>query len=682
MPEREKTPHGLEEKEHRYRTLVESSPLPMSVTIGGTIVYVNKRRLELTGHTDPAALIETSGLDHIHPDDRAHITERLKARNAGEEVSNIVQFRLIRLDGSTIHVEDHMSDAYWMGQEAVIHSLVDVTQSLSYGEKLEALHRHASSLVMADSVHQVAEASLATIKEALGFSSASFSLVKDGELTFIHVLGLNEAYYQTLKLDGPGVTVRAARTRRTQLVGDTRLDPNYFSGYAAGMNEVHLSELDVPVIVDGDTVAVINVEHQDLNAFDASDARLVEILAQHVSSAFIRLRERERLREFSEKLEALHRHAHRLATAGSPQEVGQVTFSIFEDVLGFSVGDFGLVSEGYLEAVYEHGMSIGDSGVLDLGGPGVVVRAAVTGETQLVRDTRLDPDYVKAEVDGSQTLSELAVPVMIGGGVAAVINVESTELNRFTEVDQLLIEIMAEHVASALERIRRLEEVQAMERAKFRDAVENAAKMSSMVRHDLRGPLSVIRNSVYLLRKKHGDGEILDLVDRSAVRAAEILEELREHTWMGDITPALSDLVALVREAVEGLGAPEGVRVELVFRDEAVYGWVDGEKVRRVVDNLVLNAFDAMPEGGVLGVEEWTEGGYLYLRVSDTGVGVLPENLGKLFTPFYTSKPKGMGLGLTYCRQVVEAHGGAISVESEAGRGTSFTVKLPLGEEG
>ncbi len=244
------------------------------------------------------------------------------------------------------------------------------------------------------------------------------------------------------------------------------------------------------------------------------------------------------------------------------------------------------------------------------------------------------------------------------------------------------MEIMAEHVASALERIRRLEEVQAMERARFREAVENAAKMSSMVRHDLRGPLSAIRNSVYLLRKKHGDGEILDIVDRSASRAAEILDELREHTWTGGITPALSDLVALVRETVEGLGAPDGVKVELVFRDEVVYGWVDGEKIRRVLDNLVLNAFDAMPGGGVLGVEEWTEGGNLCLRVSDTGVGVLPENLGKLFTPFYTTKPTGMGLGLTYCRQVVEAHGGSITVESMVGRGTSFTVKIPLGEKG
>ena len=115
------------------------------------------------------------------------------------------------------------------------------------------------------------------------------------------------------------------------------------------------------------------------------------------------------------------------------------------------------------------------------------------------------------------------------------------------------------------------------------------------------------------------------------------------------------------------------------LHDEVVYGRVDGAKMRRVVENLVLNAFDAMPDGGELRVEEQVNDGCLVLRVSDTGVGIPSESLGKLFTPFFTTKEGGTGLGLVYCRQVVEAHGGTVSVESEAGRGTSFTVKLPLG---
>ena len=331
-----------------------------------------------------------------------------------------------------------------------------------------------------------------------------------------------------------------------------------------------------------------------------------------------------------------------------------------------------------MEAAYTKGIDIEDVSTLSLHGPGVTVRAVNTSETQLVPDTTLDPDYVGVDVEGTQTRSELAVPVKVGGEVVAVINVESTEAAKFTAEDKVLVETMAQHVTSAFERIRRLEDVQKMERARAREAVESAAKIGSMVRHDLRGPLSAIKNAAYLLRESPEDKDLLAIIDRSVSRAGEILEDLRERTWTGSLTPAPTNLVDLIRETVEGLGAPEGVGVALRLSDEVVNGRVDGTKIRRVVENLVLNAFDAMPNGGELRVEEQSKDGQLFLRVSDTGVGITPENLGKLFTPFFTTKKGGTGLGLIYSRQVVEAHGGTISVESEAGRGTSVTVKLPL----
>jgi PAS domain S-box-containing protein len=679
VTEREETLHRLGESERMYRMLVEGSYLPMSVTIGDTIVYVNKKRLELTGHTDLAKLIGTSGLDDVNPDDKAIILDRLEARGADEDVAPIIRFRLTRVDGSTIHVEDHVSEAVWEGEKAVIHSLVDITDRVRYEEQLEALHRHAASLVTAENVFQVAEISLATIKTVLGFSFASFGVVEDGGLTFIYALGLDELVYRVLKLDGPGITVMAAKTCTTQLVGDTRLEPFYVSEYAENLNRVHLSELDVPVIVDGEAAAIINVEHEEVDAFDSSDVRLLELLAHHISSALIRLREKGQLTEFSKKLEALHRHAYRLAAASSVSEVGEATFSIIEDVLGFNIGSFDLVRGSYLEAVYVKGINVKDVRALPLDGLGVTVRSVITGETQLVSDTRLDTDYFSVDVEGTETRSELAVPVKVGGEVVAVINVESTEEAKFKEEDRLLVEIMAQHVASALERMWRLEEVQEMERARTREAVESAAKIDSMVRHDLRGPLSAIRSAAILLRENPERAEVLEIIDRSVSRAVEILEDLREHAWTGSLIPAPTDLVGLIRETVEGLGAPEGVNVALKLRDEVVYGRMDGAKIRRVVENLVLNALDAMPDGGELRVEEQVKDGHLVLRVSDTGVGIPSENLGKLFTPFFTTKEGGTGLGLIYCRQVVEAHGGTINVESEVGRGTSFTVKLPLG---
>jgi signal transduction histidine kinase len=104
------------------------------------------------------------------------------------------------------------------------------------------------------------------------------------------------------------------------------------------------------------------------------------------------------------------------------------------------------------------------------------------------------------------------------------------------------------------------------------------------------------------------------------------------------------------------------------------FDWV---KIRRVLNNLIRNAVEAMPEGGELGVSCEVHGDNLVLTISDTGVGILDEEMENLFKPFYTTKSNGMGLGLAYCKRAVEAHGGTITVESEVGKRTSFTVRLP-----
>ena len=96
--------------------------------------------------------------------------------------------------------------------------------------------------------------------------------------------------------------------------------------------------------------------------------------------------------------------------------------------------------------------------------------------------------------------------------------------------------------------------------------------------------------------------------------------------------------------------------------------------------NLFLNAMHAMPDGGTLDVSAERCGGDLLVRVADTGTGVAPEDLDKIFDPFYTKAPpgKGTGLGLSICYSIVEQHKGSIGVESQKGKGTTFILKLPL----
>ncbi len=104
----------------------------------------------------------------------------------------------------------------------------------------------------------------------------------------------------------------------------------------------------------------------------------------------------------------------------------------------------------------------------------------------------------------------------------------------------------------------------------------------------------------------------------------------------------------------------------------------DADQVQQVFVNLISNAVQAMREGGVLRVSSRRDGFFATMQVSDTGVGIAPENLRRLFEPFFTTKENGIGLGLAVTRSIVEGHRGKISVESQEGRGTTFTVSLPL----
>ncbi len=108
----------------------------------------------------------------------------------------------------------------------------------------------------------------------------------------------------------------------------------------------------------------------------------------------------------------------------------------------------------------------------------------------------------------------------------------------------------------------------------------------------------------------------------------------------------------------------------------------DGELLHRAVSNLVLNAMDAMPEGGAMTLRTRANGGKAVVEVSDTGLGLTPEECARIFTPYYTSKRQGTGLGLASVQSVVSDHGGRISVRSEPGQGTTFVIELPRNTNG
>ncbi len=219
-------------------------------------------------------------------------------------------------------------------------------------------------------------------------------------------------------------------------------------------------------------------------------------------------------------------------------------------------------------------------------------------------------------------------------------------------------------------------EVEAIERSQ--KLLEGANRITSMVRHDLRSPLQSIKNAVHIIRRSPDKAEdMLDVIDKAADFASKILNELRFITSPGTLKKERFDIVKVLEERIKSALIPSNVNLVTDLPDEQVVN-MDQTMISRVIDNLIRNAVEAMPEGGVLRVVMEVENNMFDLIVEDTGVGISAEDIQNIFQPFYTTKSSGTGLGLYYTKLAIKSHGGKIVFKSEEGKGTSFHIRLPI----
>ena len=210
------------------------------------------------------------------------------------------------------------------------------------------------------------------------------------------------------------------------------------------------------------------------------------------------------------------------------------------------------------------------------------------------------------------------------------------------------------------------------------DRMDAVGKLTAMLAHDLRNPLNFIRQaSDMALQEPERAERLLQLIGENAERSLRMIEDLRSGTKEISLQRASTNLTQLIAKTAEEIKMPDGVEVEIATGEGVGNIDVDAGLMRRVLDNLVTNAVEAMPEGGRFAIRTSVGNGNVCIDVVDTGVGIPPEAAPRIFDTFYSTKPKGLGLGLSFCRRAVEAHGGTLTFTSKKGAGTTFTVKLP-----
>lgn len=213
-------------------------------------------------------------------------------------------------------------------------------------------------------------------------------------------------------------------------------------------------------------------------------------------------------------------------------------------------------------------------------------------------------------------------------------------------------------------------------------------QLSTAIAHEMRNPLSVIRTSVYNLKSNLSKDspviyENLKILDKELARAGKIIIDILEYSRPIGLMFKPTNINMQIEEALNSLKQqaryPENVELNLELKEDLPHIPADPESLRRAFMNIIINAIDAMPEGGQLKISTdlAPENKTVKIRFSDTGGGIPEGNLSKLKEPFFSTRRKGIGLGLPITYEIVERHKGNIDVRSELNRGTTFTINLP-----
>jgi PAS domain S-box-containing protein len=295
---------------------------------------------------------------------------------------------------------------------------------------------------------------------------------------------------------------------------------------------------------------------------------------------------------------------------------------------------------------------------------------------------------------GSNFAAVVGVPIVWGDRLLGVVNVTDDTPRSFSAADVALLERFAPLAAAALENSRLVHDVQQqMQQLKATEArLIQAAKLAAVgelaagVAHELNNPLTSILGFTELLLnsesfddRSRGD---LETVARQARRARDIVRNLLDFARQTkpqrlptDVGELLGQTLDLIRRHLQG----SGVVIEEEYAPDVGLVSLDSGQMKQVFLNLITNAAQAMPRGGKLSLRTIRQGDEVAISVSDTGPGIEPGIRDRIFEPFFTTKPpgQGTGLGLAISLGMVEEHGGRISVKSQVGQGSTFTVWLP-----
>ncbi len=617
---------------------------------------------------------------------------------------------------------------------------IDITDRKRFEERLTTLHKFSQRLHMAKKFEDIYSLTLNVIKGTLGFEYANI-LLSDGKyLRVVAQIGYPESLGKKLPLEGDkGITVRAAKTKRPVLIPDVTKEPAYVKSLprirselavpikirnkvlgvlnieSRRLNAFDKQDLELLEILAAHAAVAINGLKEKENAKRKSKqlTALMKATTEIVSAKDLR----SRLKVIAKAINSLgwrrvvisvrdeNLEIVDLVTVGLTREERKLLWErrapghVWRERLGpkfhrYKMGEFFYLpwNDPWVRE-HVHGIPpevppdkanfvagvpsrLSPDEMIDWHPQDMLYAPLRTPDGKIVGILSVDDP-----IDGRKPTLESLSPLEIFLHIAAVAIENAKLIEELEKARKELKEYAEQLELKVQERTRELKESQ--EKLLKAERLAAIGQLAGQVGHDLRNPLTGILGAAYYLKRALTNldekcRKMLEIIEKDAKYANKIIEDLlefsREYVHLNPITTSIRHLVD---NALTKVTVPDNVKIMNLtsFKHKVE---VDADHMIRVFVNLITNAIDAMPNGGVLRIWSRISDKHVKVFFKDTGIGIPKENLDKIWGPLFTTKAKGMGLGLSICKRIVEAHGGSIKVKSKVGAGTTFTVILPL----
>lgn len=479
------------------------------------------------------------------------------------------------------------------------------------------------------------------------------------------------------------------------------------------------SMIYLPLIAQDRVLGVLSVQSFRKNAYTEQHLRLLENLASYTTialdnaNAYMVIAEQERaVRERAAELLTINRITSALSSQLDRDRLIQLIGEQVRDLFHAPIVYVALLDRAAMMLHFPY--AYGEDAPSRPFGTGLTSQIIRTGQPLLINED-MDDNRARLGVEkiGRQTASYLGVPIPSGGEMIGVLSVQSTDQEgRFTEADQRLLSTIAGAVGVAFYNARLFEEAQAA-RAAAEEADSAKSSFLSTVSHELRTPLTSVLGFAKIIRRRLQE-RLFPLIPEDDVKIAQskrqVLENLDVVVSEGErLTKLIDDVLDLakieagkftwnmagvsVKEVIEravaatsSLIEAKHLKIECSIESGLPDVTGDHDRLIQVVINLISNAVK-FTDSGVISCSAIRRDNEILVSVKDSGIGIAPADQPKVFEKFkqvgdtLTDKPKGTGLGLPICKEIVEHHGGTIWVESAPGEGSTFSFTLPITEQ-